>query len=413
VVMICYVFSSILLAHLSRQLSPKGPTPGNLSKRHSAILRMLGGSNPKSVCLVASKISADNYLTLAELGLYEDLDLFQTQAELLLLEFEFNRRIAFRRAREDSDGRLLLERKLKAIHCLMTEFQDARKLKSALELKYVEVLQSENESRETWFSLQTELDKVQALIKKEEDAIVSWLINSRTSLFSARIRNEQVEVDEKLVYNTGSPRQDSGPSSVALDLQVSVDVLKSNHGIKACLKLLREKRNELAVDQLYDKADSIVIHLRLLQELSHLKSSTSELEALSCQLAAAMQNFAESLDYERAKSANKMLDKVNGTIRKELKAKTRGPPTLSFRRGVIKIAYPTSVVTEQCSPPPLYSSLVEKQRKRRKEVIGLVDQMLANLRMATGNDGDEDSRMNDSFTTFMTEPMSISSLDTS
>jgi hypothetical protein len=33
--------------------------------------------------------------------------------------------------------------------------------------------------------------------------------------------------------------------------------------------------------------------------------------------------------------------------------------------------------------------------------------------MATGNDGDEDSGMNDSMKTFMTEPMSISSFDTS
>ena len=71
---------------------------GSLSKRQAAILGQLGGSNPREICKTASRITKDEFETLVELGTYQQLDLFGTHAELMLLAFEFERRIALRKA---------------------------------------------------------------------------------------------------------------------------------------------------------------------------------------------------------------------------------------------------------------------------------------------------------------------------
>lgn len=402
----------LLICFASRQLLP-GQTVGSLSKRLSAILKMLGGSNPKNVCIVAQGMSSDEYLTLVELGLYRDLDLFQTRAELLLLEFEVDRRIAFRRAREDDDGRLLLERKLKAIHRLKDEFQDARTLQSAWKKKYAELLRSGTENREMWFALQRELETLQVQIKKEEDAIVSWLTDSRCSSFSMKIKHKQVRVEEKPVFTTGSPRQDARPSSMALDLQVSRDALMSKHGIEACLKLMSKKSEKFKKDERFEKAAAVAIHLRLLQELHCLKSSVGELDTLSCQLEASVENCAASEAYEIAESANKLLDKVNCATDNEKKAMTRRRPSLSFSsRGLLKIAYPVSGAMEQCPRPPFHDSvLVAKNQKRKKEIFGMVDKLLHTLRAARQSSGVEDTNTYSSTRTVMTDPISLSSFD--
>jgi len=377
---------------LWRLLVPRGTSHGPLSKRHQAILRMLGGSNPRNVCVAASKISADAFLTLVQMGISEDLDLIQTRSELLLLEFEFKRRIAARRAKEDTDGMLVLERKQKAICCLMSEFEDAKTMRSALELKYMGLLQAERASNsETWFSHRTDLEKLEFVMKKEEDAIISWLKDSRSSLFNKRIKNEEFLIDEKLVFNTGSRRQDTGRHTAAVDLQVDQNVLKSKHGVKACILLLKGERNKLAASCRYEKAAAkaaaIDVHLRQLEELHDLKSATHILDSLSRQLADALTSFSFGHDWERYRITNRLLDKINLRMKRELEAKTQ-KLSIKIRKGWIQVSHTTE--TARSPSPPKYISMVNARKER---VFGILDQILDNLRNSSTDDEDVDSIM--------------------
>jgi len=406
--------SSILNGYIPcLQLSPSNQSSGNLSKRQAAILRQLGGSNPRDICNTASRITEDEFRALVELGVCHGLDLFGTQTELMLLAFEFERRIALRKAREDTDGVETLDRKLRAVNLLMKEFQNAEKLTSLMEEKLVHLLLSENDEKDSWLAKFVEFQNIESLMRKEEEAIIAWLADSRSSLFNTRIRNEQVAVDEKLVYSTGSPRQDSGPSSMAMDLQISSEILKSNHGIESCIRLL-----EGYCRQNFNKAAAIQIHLSLLRELLHFKLKVSRLEALSCQLGAALCTFTTAKKWEQATVTDKLLDRFQFRIKREEIAKRQIKPGLTTRRGVIKISsysrprVPKPTITGP-PPPPLYSdytgiSLVAKNRKRRNEVLSIVDRMLETLKSRPSGDSDESV----SAATQATVPVSISSLST-
>lgn len=350
-------------------------------------------------------------MALVELGSYQHLDLFGTHTELLLLAFEFERRIALRKQREDNDGVIALDRKLRAVNLLKKEFQDAKKLSTLMADKLVILLQSENDEKDSWLAKYDELSNVESLIRKEEEAIVAWLADSRSSLFNTRIRKEQVAVDEKRVYSTGSPRQDSGPSSMAMDLKISIEILRSKHGIESCIKLLE---NYCHLN--FNKAADIEIHLSLLRELHHFKLAISDLEAWKCQLAAAFCAFTESKKWEQATITNKLLDRTQLKLLREEKAKKSDAPRLNTRRGVIEISFGAPPVTKQRPPaPPLYTGislvsknhLVAKNRRRSDEVLSRVDMMLATLYSRPNRQQSIESEATQS-----TAPVSISSMST-
>mmetsp|Transcript_30964 Transcript_30964/g.74461 ORF Transcript_30964/g.74461 Transcript_30964/m.74461 type:complete len:1002 (+) Transcript_30964:15-3020(+) len=398
---------------LWRLLSPSNQSSGNLSKRQAAILRQLGGSNPRDICNTASRITEDEFLALVELGTFHGLDLFATHTELVLLAFEFERRFSLRRAREDADGVVALDRKLRAVNLLMKEFQNAEKLASLMEEKLECLVQSENDEKDLWLAKFAELQNVESLIRKEEEDIISWAIDAHSSLFNLRLRHEQITADEKLVYRDGSPCQDSGLSTMAMDLQISSEILKSKHGIESCIRLL-----EGYCRQNFNKAAAIQIHLSLLRELLHFKLKVSRLEALSCQLGAALCTFTTAKKWEQATVTDKLLDRFQFRIKREEIAKRQIKPGLTTRRGVIKISsysrprVPKPTITGP-PPPPLYSdytgiSLVAKNRKRRNEVLSIVDRMLETLKSRPSGDSDESV----SAATQATVPVSISSLST-
>mmetsp|Transcript_30968 Transcript_30968/g.74477 ORF Transcript_30968/g.74477 Transcript_30968/m.74477 type:complete len:1005 (+) Transcript_30968:15-3029(+) len=401
---------------LWRLLSQSNQSSGNLSKRskrQAAILRQLGGSNPRDICNTASRITEDEFLALVELGTFHGLDLFATHTELVLLAFEFERRFSLRRAREDADGVVALDRKLRAVNLLMKEFQNAEKLASLMEEKLECLVQSENDEKELWLAKFAELQNVESLIRKEEEDIISWAIDAHSSLFNLRLRHEQITADEKLVYRDGSPCQDSGLSTMAMDLQISSEILKSKHGIESCIRLL-----EGYCRQNFNKAAAIQIHLSLLRELLHFKLKVSRLEALSCQLGAALCTFTTAKKWEQATVTDKLLDRFQFRIKREEIAKRQIKPGLTTRRGVIKISsysrprVPKPTITGP-PPPPLYSdytgiSLVAKNRKRRNEVLSIVDRMLETLKSRPSGDSDESV----SAATQATVPVSISSLST-
>jgi hypothetical protein len=341
-------------------------------------------------------MTAEDYLTLIQLGLYQGLDLIQTRAELMLLDFELKMRIASRRLNEDTDGIILLERKRKAISCLMKEFDDAKALTNTMNKKYMDLLRDENDE-DVWFAHRSELHKVDCLIKSEKDAIESWLSDSRSSMFNKMIQNEEIEVDEKLVFTTGSPLQDTGPSTAALNLQVQVDVLESKHGILSCLRLLKDEQKSLATNCMFEKAEAIDIHICLLEELNQLKSSRSELAAISHPLKDALSISKQREDWNRAKNTKDLLD----TIEKkkiEVEAKTQ-QISIEVGKDLVKILY--SKETARSPPPPNCTS---ELNAKKELVFNIVDNMLLQL------------KVNSSFKstcTMETEEMSIASSDRS
>jgi len=371
-------------------------------------LGQLGGSNPRKICKTASTITKEDFVALVELGTYQHLDLFGTHTELMLLAFEFTRRIDLRKAREDTDGVEALDRKLRAVNLLKQEFQDAKSLASILDEKLTHLLQvEEDEEKDSWLSKYDELKDVEALIRKEEEAIVAWLVDSRSSLFNTRIRKEQVAVDEKRVYRTGSPRQDSGPSSMAMDLKISFEILRSRHGIQSCIELLENHCQTTNFNQ----AAAIEIHLSLLRELLHFKLAISDMEAWKSQLGDAFLCFSNGKKLEQQAVTNKLCDITQLRIHREQKAQKQGAPNLMTRRGVIEISYSATrkaSMRQRPSAPPFHITLVSKNRRRSEEMLSRVDMMLETLNKTRPNR----QQSIESSATQSTAPVSISSLST-
>jgi len=358
---------------LWRLLSPSNQSSGNLSKRQAAILRQLGGSNPRDICNTASRITEDEFLALVELGTFHGLDLFATHTELVLLAFEFERRISLRRAREDAGGVVALDRKLRAVNLLMKEFQNAEKLASLMEEKLECLVQSENDEKDLWLAKFAELQNIESLIRKEEEDIISWAIDAHSSLFNLRLRHEQITADEKLVYRDGSPCQDSGLSTMAMDLQISSEILKSKHGIESCIRLL-----EAYCRENLNKAATMQIHLSLLRELLHFKLAVSSLEAWSCQLGAALRTFTIAKKWEQATVTDKLLDRFQLRIKREKIAKRQTTQELTTERGVVKIS--------SRSQP----TLTKPKSKQRNEVSSMVDRIQGALESRPNADSDEE-----------------------
>eukprot|EP00980_Cylindrotheca_fusiformis_P008969 scaffold1912_cov135-Cylindrotheca_fusiformis.AAC.16 len=355
---------------------------------------MLGGRNPKNVFCTARNMTRDQYDILRELASYDSPDLLQTRAELLLLDFEFNRRIDFRISKDDTAS--WLEKKHKAVTCLLEEFQDPQALSSAWKLQFEELLKGENESNETWSLLHQKLKDVQAGVDKEKDAIISWLTDSRSSLFSTLIRNGDIQVAEKLVFATGSSLQDSARhSSEALDLQVSKDILESKYGVIACTEELRKKYNEFLLDRNFKNAESIEIHLRLLEDLDCLYLSKSDLHFFSSRLKGIMDHLVESSSIVRAKAMDELRNMLDDAVYRESRAETRGPLDLECSSRAIKIvASATATELQQC-PQSLNEDIIIKLRRKRKKVSDMIDNLLDNImRLKESCSGNDETKAN-------------------
>jgi hypothetical protein len=117
---------------LCRLLAPMGQMQGPPTKRTSAILKMIGGTNPKSICLSASEMSTSSYATLINLGYYKDLDLIECRAELLIKEFDLRKEIDLRMEVDDSEGARRFREKCDALEYLKMEFEDKASLNQTL-----------------------------------------------------------------------------------------------------------------------------------------------------------------------------------------------------------------------------------------------------------------------------------------
>eukprot|EP00980_Cylindrotheca_fusiformis_P008966 scaffold1912_cov135-Cylindrotheca_fusiformis.AAC.13 len=362
---------------------------------------MLGGRNPKNVFCAARNMTRDQYDTLRELGSYDSPDLLNTRAELLLLNFEFKRRIDFRNSKDDTAS--WLEKKHKAVTCLLEEFQDAQALSSAWKLQFEELLKEENQSDETWSLLHQKLQNTQADVEKEKDAIISWLMDSHSSLFSMRIKNGDIHVAKELVFATGSSLQDSARhSSEALDLLVSKDILESRYGVMACTEKLRKKYNEFLSDRKFKNAESIEIHLRLLEDLNHLYLSRSDLQSYSSRLKGMMDNFVASSRLVRLKASDTLCNMLDNAICRELRAETRGALDLECSSRSIKIFAASS---------PSDDTILKLHRKREKASI-MIDNLLENIMgLRESWRGSDTTEADDSLRTLRTASMSDSSFD--
>eukprot|EP00980_Cylindrotheca_fusiformis_P008964 scaffold1912_cov135-Cylindrotheca_fusiformis.AAC.11 len=390
------------------QLLPKGHGTASLSKRHSKILKMLGGKNPKNVFCAARTMTRDQYDTLRELGSYDSPDLLNTRAELLLLNFEFKRRIDFRVSKDDTAS--WLEKKHKAVTCLLEEFQDAQALSSVWKLQFEELLKGENQSDETWSLLHQKLKNTQAVVEKEKDAIISWLVDSHSSLFSTRIRNGDIVVADKLVFTTGSSHQDSARhSSEAFDLVVSKDILESKYGVMACAEKLRKKYNDFLLHQKIKNAESIEIHLRLLEDLNYLYLSRSDLRTYSSRLKGMMDNFVASSRLVRLKASDALCNVLDDAICRESKAETSGPLDINCGSRAIKIVAASSPTEVQQRPQSSNDDIMLKLHSKREKAFNQIDNLLEIIMgLKKSNSRSDETEPNYSMRTLSTASMSSS-----
>jgi hypothetical protein len=279
---------------------------------------MIGGENPRNICLVASRMSSDTYAILVQLGSYKDLDAVQSRAELLILEFDLKRKISQRREKDDEEGASRLQRKCAAIEYLKSEFSAIRILKHTLKEKCGEMLRSSQQNDTSWQIHHKEAKQVRAQMKMEEDAMAEWLKCSEFPHLQ-KLKTEIAVVNislESATRENGTPGGSGIPSPLCLRIEQKIlrskirreekkaersGILTTRRGIESKLVELKNALEQAKGQLMFEKVKGIDLQIQLLEELRVVKPSTAELKSWSSVLRNELLDATSRCDWDLVK----------------------------------------------------------------------------------------------------------------
>lgn len=338
-------------AGLWRFLAPTGPRHQPLSRRHTLLLRLLGGDNPSDICRVAWKMSKATYITLIDIGAYRDLDNFESRAELMLKQFEYRKEISRRHECDDESGAQRVQQLLDCLECFKTEFLQGKVLFERFWGKLDDMLRTSKYGTSSIHGHHQDAMKLRDQMKREEVALIAWLMKTEYAALSATARaggNVQI------------------PSS---------EIFQSRLGLDLKHLRLSERREKVAILSGIDEAEFIDLQLQVLEELRYLKPRRSHLKSKLDQFhVATTAAVTRRNNAETAKTLKYWTEVIAKMLRTELRVKGVGgsegssspthSPSLSARE--------TMAVTP--SPKSGHLSPDRPQRRRHEQQVSNPDQ---------------------------------------